>query len=258
MEIIVVDDEINSLHMFLDHIIGKENIKYSFFKDDVPSILAYVKNNDVSGAFLDINMPNIGGFDLSSKIIKLVPNIKIVFITGLNITLDDVPKEIKKNVLGIIYKPVNQIELDKYIVKMNDKVSILKVKTFNGFDCFINNRLVMFSSNKSKELFAYLIVNRGKSVSMDMAITALWPDKNIDKAKISYRDAVWRLRQTLDEISFPCVVFSRAMLSLNLNNIECDYYDVIDGKERFNEDDQFLPSYEWSLSYENEMYFLKK
>ena len=34
----------------------------------------------------------------------------------------------------------------------------------------------------------------GKSLSMDKAITYLYPDKDYDLAKISYRDIIWKLR----------------------------------------------------------------
>ena len=40
---------------------------------------------------------------------------------------------------------------------------------------------------------------------MEQAITALWPDKPLEKSKILYRDAVWRLRQTLKENEFTVV-----------------------------------------------------
>ena len=257
MKIIVVDDEIGSLHTFLDQIIARRDIECKFFKDDLEIVFDYLKNNVVDGAFLDINMPNINGVEFAKKIVESYPKIKIVFVTGTNFTNNNLPKELEKSVIGIIYKPVNKISLDNYFVKMMNIKPKLKVITFGSFDCFINGHLVKFSSSKSKELFALLIVMNGKSLTMDQAITYLWPDKELDKAKISYRDAVWRLRSTLEEIDFPCVTFSRALLSLNKENIECDYYDLLEGKEVFY-NGEFLTSYDWSLQYENEIeYFLQ-
>lgn len=48
----------------------------------------------------------------------------------------------------------------------------------------LNDRIVRFSSNKSMELFALLLVYKGKNLSMSDAITQLWPDYDLDKAKI--------------------------------------------------------------------------
>ncbi len=257
MKLIVVDDEILSLHLFLDQIINNDNVEYKFFKDDLNLILNYVKNNDVDGAFLDIKMPNISGEDLAQELIKISPDIRICFITGLNITIDDLPEKIRKNVVGLIYKPVSLMELEAHINLIKNQTSVMVVKTFGSFDCFYNSRLVKFSSSKSKELLALLVVHRGKSLTMEQVITFLWPDKQIDKAKILYRDAVWRLRQTLQEIDFNCVNFSRASLSLNTKNIKCDYYDLLDKKSK-HFPGEFLISYEWSIPFENELEYLNE
>lgn len=255
MKIIVVDDEINSLHLFLDQIIANDDVEYKFFKDDPSLVLSYVKNNSVDGAFLDINMPNISGIELAKKILDISKKIKICFITGLNVTVDNLDESIKNNVLGIIYKPVSVLKLEHFISLMRNESSLIEVKTFGTFDCFVNGRLVKFTSSKAKELFALLVVNRGKSITMEQVITYLWPDKQIDKAKILYRDAVWRLRNTLQENSIDCVEFSRASLALKNKNIRCDYYDLLDGKDVYYPG-EFLLSYEWSLPYESEIDYL--
>ena len=61
MRVIIVDDEIKALQLFLSQIVDI-NLEYRFFKDDKNTILDFVKKNETSGAFLDINMPNINGF----------------------------------------------------------------------------------------------------------------------------------------------------------------------------------------------------
>ncbi len=255
MKILVVDDEVNALHLFLDEVISDTEFEYKFLKDDEEAILNYVKNNQVIGAFLDIKMPNIYGPELAKKLIAINKDIRITFVTGLNFSFNSLPNEIKNNVLGIIYKPINSIELSNYLLKIANIKPVLKVRMFGHFDCFLNNSLVHFSSNKSKELFALLLALNGKSLTMEQAITNLWPDKDIDKAKILYRDAVWRLRSTLQEIGFECVNFQRALLTLNKENIECDYYDLLNGKDVFY-NDEFLVPYEWSISFENEIDYL--
>lgn len=91
-----------------------------------------------------------------------------------------------------------------------------------------------------------LIALVGNSLTMSQAITYLWPNKDNEKAKILYRDAVWRLRETLEEIRFPCVNFGRAILTLDKSNIKCDYYDYLSKKRRLKDSDIFLISYDWA------------
>ena len=256
MRIIIVDDEIKALQLFLSQIVDID-LEYRFFKDDKNAILDFIKKNEVSGVFLDVNMPNINGVELAKKIVKLDNQIKIVFVTGTNIKMSDMPVEIAANVLDIIYKPFTTDDIEKDLRIISKKKPILTAKMFGSFDCFINNHIVQFTSSKSKELFALLLALNGKSLTMSQAITYLWPDKDVDKAKILYRDAVWRLRSVLEDISFNCVDFQRALLVLDKSNIKCDYYDFLEGKKKI-ADETFLSSYEWSMEFENEIYMLSK
>ncbi len=246
MKIIIVDDEIAALHLFLDKIINKTDITYQFFKDDMNSIIEYVKNNDVSLAFLDIYMPNINGIDVARNLIKVNPNIKIVFVTGFIVKNEEL-EDIKDNVIGIINKPIKEVELEKYLYEIAKVEKKLVVNMYGSFDCFINGRVVSFSSAKSKELFALLLALNGKSLDMNLAITYLWPDKEIEKAKILYRDAVWRLRHTLKEIDFNCVIFARALLQLNKEGIDCDYWNDINNNIK--SDKILLISYDWASDF---------
>ena len=257
MKTIVVDDETNALHVFLDSVMWDLKREYRFFKDDKEAILSYVKENDVDGAFLDIGMPRINGIDLAKELLKIKPNMKIAFVTGMSKSMEDLPEDIRPSVVGFIYKPINQNDFEKVAALLESRKQILEVRTFGTFDCFLNGRLVHFSSAKSKELFALLIVYEGKTVTMDQAIAALWPDKDRDKAKILYRDAVWRLRQTLNEIGYPCVEFGRAVLSADVSDIDCDYYDLINGKG-MPYGGEFLPSYDWSMEYQSIIDYVKK
>lgn len=256
MRVIIVDDEIKALQLFLSQIVDI-NLEYRFFKDDSDAILEFVKKNEISGAFLDINMPNINGIELARSLTRLDKNIKIVFVTGTNIKMEDVPEDIADNVIDIIYKPFTTDIIEKDLRIISRKKPTLKVTMFGSFDCFINNHIVSFTSAKSKELFALLIALNGKSLTMNQAITFLWPDKDLEKAKILYRDAVWRLRSTLEEIQFPCIDFQRALLVLDKTNIKCDYYDFLEGRKKI-APETFLISYDWSMDFESEIYHINE
>ena len=248
MKIIIVDDEIISLQLFLTQIINNNKVEYKFFKDNEDEILKYIHDNKIDACFLDINMPNINGIELAKRIINHNPDMKIIFVTGLSTTINDLDDILKPNTLGFIYKPYDYNDIKHYINIIGNTLVKLEVTMFNSFDCFINGNVVNFSSSKSKELFALLLTYDGKILEMNDAISQLWPDKDIEKSKKLYRDAVWRLRKTLDEIKFNCVTFKRGELILNKNNIECDYWDYLKGnKSKYNE--LFCKSYDWAIDY---------
>jgi len=248
INVIIVDDETTSLQLFLSQIVDKHEINYHFFHDSLEEIRNFVLANSIEAAFLDIKMPTINGIDLAQDLININSNIKIVFITGLNLTMEDLPSKIVNNVIGFMYKPFAGTVLTKYLNKISDKHSRLDVSMFDSFTCFVDGKPVKFSSSKSEELFALLLTYAGKVLTMSDAIYHLWPDKDIDKAKILYRDAVWRLRKTLNDYNFNCVDFQKAHLLLKTNNISCDYWDYIKGlNDNFAGD--FLSSYDWSNDY---------
>ena len=134
------------------------------------------------------------------------------------------------------------------LLEIADRTRQMTVKTFGSFDCFIDSRVVRFSSSKSKELFALIVAYNGKTLTMNDAISQIWPDTDVEKSKKLYRDAVWRLRKTLSELNFDCVDFRRACLILNKSNICCDFWDYIARKNK-DYSGEFMKNYDWSISY---------
>lgn len=247
MKIIIVDDELRALQLFLIDLIGLD-LEYKFFKDDETAVMKYVIAEKPEAAFLDINMPGINGINLASELIAAKPSIKIVFTTGLNLSEKDLPPEVALNTLGFLYKPYDNNKLLYLLSEIADKARKMTVKTFGSFDCFIDDRIVRFSSSKSKELFALLIAYNGKILTMNDAISQIWPDVDLDKSKVLYRDAVWRLRKTFSELHFECIDFKRACLVLNKTNIVCDYWNYISELSQ-DYNGEFLKNYDWSIPY---------
>lgn len=128
----------------------------------------------------------------------------------------------------------------------------MKVTCFHTFDCYLGDLHLDFPSKKSKEFFALLIILRGKALSMDKAITYLWPEKDIDLAKRSYRDVIYKLRKFFGDMGYGGVIFKRAETILNVNSVTCDYYALIDGKGEY-DGTPLMPEYDWSFDFENNL-----
>ena len=256
MKIIIVDDEISALQDFLKQVILQDGVEYQFFGDNPEAILSYMETHPIDGAFLDVRMPRINGFDLAQRILAVSPSAKIAFFTGLSIKMEDIPEAIRDHVVAILYKPYGIEDLEYALHKIGSAHPKMHVMMFGPFDCFINGRPIVFSSTKSKELFAFLLANRGKTVTMNAALEALWGDRDVDRAKKLYRDAVWRLRETLNAVNFNCVEFGRAVLNVDLTDIECDYYHYLKHPDAIYYGGDFLPAYEWSAPMQDELDFI--
>ena len=253
MEIIIIDDEIVALQYFLKEIVNLDHdINYKFFSNDTTKIFSYLKTHNVEVAFLDINMPNINGFEIAERINLFYPNIQFIFITGLDIDISSLPPKIRNNTIGILNKPYSTNSLNKIFNKLKNIAPVMEVKALGTFDVFIKGKPIIFSSSKSKELFALLIMLNGKTLSMELALSYLWPNKEVDKAKILYRDSVWRLRAVLKDYEFECVDFQRALIILNKTNIKCDYWDYLNGSEIPGIEQGFCNNYSWADKFNNQ------
>ncbi len=126
----------------------------------------------------------------------------------------------------------------------------MEVSCFNSFDCFYKGSRVNFPSKKSKEFFALLVSLNGKALTMEKAITYLYPDKDIELAKRSYRDIVYKLRRYFQIIKFNGVTFKRAETILDISYINCDYLDVINKKKKY-DSSSLMPEYDWSIELES-------
>lgn len=249
---IVCDDELDSIYSVMKVLIDKTNISISVFNENPEEIIKAIKDNHYDAAFLDYYMPKINGLDLARKLIEADNNIKILFISGYNYEKEQIVNELKDNLLGFLDKPVSEHDMISVLNKLKE-INIC-IKTFGSFDLIVDNKPILFPSKKSKELLALLVDRNGKTVSMEEVICALWPDVDIEKSKILYRDSVWKLRKTLkDNGILNLVNFNRALLNIN-KIIKCDYRDYLDNK---NDDFVFdyMNNYEWSLDTQ---YYLSK
>lgn len=130
------------------------------------------------------------------------------------------------------------------------KSHLMRVSCFHCFDCYYDDKHIDFPSKKAKEYFALLVILKGKSLTMEKAITYLWPDKDVEKSKESYRNVIMKLRQYFKSINYNAITYKRGETFLDISNLQCDYYDVIDGKKEY-DGSPLLPEYEWSLDFEN-------
>jgi len=116
---IIVDDEAKAIKN-LEKKIGTlypEFIHQGSFKKPNEA-LNFLNKNKVDLVFLDIEMPNLSGFDLLSKVEN--PDFEIIFVTAYNQYAIDA---IRHAAIGYIVKPIDSDELKESIEKAQDNIS---------------------------------------------------------------------------------------------------------------------------------------
>ena len=243
---IAVDDEPLMLGALLAAIKASPDISQVFSFSGCDEALAFVKENSIDIAFLDINMRGMGGLALAEKILAASPDCKIVFCTGYE---EYAVPAFKLHASGYLMKPVSaedvQTEIDN-IKGIRQREKPLTVKCFGTFEVYSRGEKLTFKRTKTKELFAFLVDRKGAGVSVAEIGVALW-ENDKEQKNHNYIHQLFRdLRKTLEAIGVGDI-FERNnyLYSVNPEKIECDYYSYLKmGKPEFI--GEYMSQYSWA------------
>lgn len=247
MKLIMLDDEVAALNNFLQMVVDT-GFECRLFKNEPSAALECVANEKIDVAVLDVRMPKIDGITLAEKMIEIDNNIKIIIISAYSQNEKEIERRLGKNLIDILYKPYDAADFNKALSSITPDPDIF-IKTFNGFDLFVNGKAVRFSSAKAKELLALLTDANGSYVQMETAVDNLWQNKDYEHGKNLYRDAVCRLRLTLQQNGIARLVrFERGRAVIDTERASCDYWNILKNGGVFMA--RYLPQYEWAVDTE--------
>lgn len=247
---ILVDDELSSMRQFeLES--GKRDIELVATFSQSPQALFYAQSHPVDCALLDIRMPDIDGITLGRKLREINQNIILIYISAHEKYLRDAMLGVKADYF--VLKPYRMeevtdvLERARYLSgRMRKRVT---VRTFGSFEVFIDGELVTFTNQKAKELLAICIDYEGGEVSMKKAVDLLWEGRDYDdRVKCLYRKAAVYLKVLFKTYGIDSVfVTARGSCHVNRWAVQCDYYEVLDGKNIRETlfDDKYMTNYSW-------------
>lgn len=261
MKVIYVDDERSAHINFYYDLKDKMEIDHVEFFYTADDALAYVKDNYVDLAFLDMDLAGeLDGVKLGKQIRDIKPNIEIAFVTGH----DEFAREAFR-VGGRAYltKPYTKDELDDTIDIMrkltqahhNDNSTQSRyqedvfIKTFGNFDVFLKNKPLKCKNAKAKELLAFLVDQRGGTVNNAQVFMALWENQEYTNSTSTYvRRTVRALREELECYGIGDIfVSNRNCYCIDVNRFVCDFYKLMDEDElmvdRYN--GEYMTQYYW-------------
>ena len=229
MKIIAVDDEKIALQGLISSIQKAEpNAQVYGFRYASDAIEQMAKDPcDV--AFLDIEMKEMDGVTVAKKLKEFNPNVNIIFATGFGSYRD---AAFDLHASGYLIKPITaesvRIELDnlRRPVPVTKK---LRAVTFGNFQILYGEEPIKFKYQKTMELLAYLIDRRGSMCSNTELMSILFEN---DTHLKYYNQLRLDLINTLKALGCESAIMqSRGMLGVSIGELECDYYDYLNGKE---------------------------
>lgn len=233
MYILAVDDERPALRMLeraiLEAVPGCMLTSFSSTED----ALAHAKKNPVDVAFLDIKMPCLNGVSLAGEIKQAHPKVNIIFITGHK---DYALDAFALHASGFLQKPVSSAAVASEMANLRFSASAsgvkrAHIKTFGNFDIFIDNIPIVFKRSKAKEILAYLVDRNGATVTNKELANILWGETEYSRSVQKHLQIlITELLRALQEKGAGDIILrQRNSLSVVVANVDCDYYDFLDG-----------------------------
>lgn len=214
MKAIIVDDERLALKKLeslltepIDQDIHFEEIRT--FQDPQRAIEA-ARDETFHLAFLDIEMPEINGFELAERLLLVQPHLHIVFVTAYQ---EYAVKAFELNALDYLLKPVHVRRLTMTMQRIAKSIATVPTEqsgTSQGMICCLQNlhyidqkgevQFFPWKTLKAQELFAYLVLNRNKPVSKQTLIDILWPEYDNTRSTTQLHTAIYQIRKMIKNL----------------------------------------------------------
>ncbi len=240
MRVIIVDDEELMLMIFKEMLSIFPGIEILGMFQNARDAFAFLIENRVEMAFIDINMPEESGLELAKSISSHNIETDVVFITA---SKEHALEAFDVNAFDYVIKPIIQSRLEHTIKKAFDKQKIMEANNYNkinqnisiyclgGLD--IRNRnfeKIKWISNKCEEVFFYLLLKQGRAVSRHEMLEEIFCGMAPKNAETYLNTTIYQLRKSLEPHGLKAAVISYAEgYSLELKGV---YIDSIDFERR--------------------------
>ena len=235
MKMLIVDDEpaaIRSLERVIKKVLpDAEVISTDVAEDAIP----LVRENEISVAFLDVEMPDLDGLTLAKEVKNISPVTNVVFVTAYSKYAMEAFGQYPS---GYLLKPVTAETLKEALTHLRNPLPKysdgLYARCFGNFEVFFNGEPLKFKRSQSKEVLAYLVDRKGASVSSDELCSILWEDSDMTpEQQRNYFYHVFRdLRKSLEEVGCEdLLIGSRGTYAIVPEKLRCDYYLYEAGEE---------------------------
>lgn len=225
--------------------------------------LDWLNSNPVDLALLDIDMPDMNGLELAIRIKDRSPDAAVIFLTGYAQYAVDA---FMLHASGYLLKPVSKEQLAaeiRYVFSLKRKTlsadKRVSVRTFGGFEVYVDDRQIKFHMAKCKELLAYLVDRQGCSVTRPELSAILWEDRIYDRRQQKRLDVYIRsLRDTLAEYGIERILeMRRGTLRVVPEEFDCDAYRFFAGDpDAVNAyRGEYMSAYSWASITEGVMFW---
>ena len=228
MKILAVDDEKIALQGLLTSIQRAAPLAEIHGFRHTGEAIAHMESDPCDVVFLDIEMKGMSGVEVAKKLKAINPDVNIIFATGFGSYREEA---FDLHASGYLTKPITEESVKWELENLRRPVisqKPLRILTFGNFEVLCNGAPLKFKYQKTKEMLAYLVDRKGAMCSTEEIIAILFDD---DDHKAYYQRIRADLLTTFAGINCDkCIMHQKGRLGLAVQEIDCDYYDYLNGK----------------------------
>ena len=214
--------------------------------------LAAARETVVDVALLEVDLMELDGLDLGEYLKEMHPMVNLIYVTE---DREKCYEALTLHASGYVLKPATEATMRREFDDLRHP-SVQKgrkrvfAQTFGNFELFVDDHPVEFKYNRTKEIVALLINNRGAQTTNGEIIGSLWEDDGDPEKKTSYLSNLRQdLQNTFKKLQITdIIVKQRGSLGIAVNRIECDLYDWLDKKQdsKYHYLGDYMNQYSWA------------
>lgn len=234
VNILLVDDEfpaLCNLKEIVEDLMPNANI---FAFDNYVEAYETAKENTISIAILDVEMPGINGVELGKRLKEINREINIIFATAYNEYAFDATQLFNS---GYVLKPISKKDIQDQFNNLRYPLAMVErklvIRCFGLFEVYYKGRPVQFERQKSKEMLAYLVDRQGARATVGELSSVLYENCDDEqKNRQNLYSAWYSLKRALKSIDFEEVlIHSQNAYAIDASKVDCDYYKYLQRDE---------------------------
>ena len=236
MKILIADDEMMMLEETKESVLAASPESEITCVDNYVDALKAVEETAFDIACLDIEMPGMNGLELAKRIKDKCADINIIFVTAYS---EYALQAHEIYCSGYLLKPIRKSAVEKAFANLRHPVveekkdQKLYIQCFGKFEVFLGNKALKFKRDRAKEIFAYLINQRGTPATIQEICNALWEDEADTKKKDYVRVLMGDLRKALKKANATdLLIAEKNRYSIDVEKADCDFYQFLKGDIR--------------------------
>jgi len=224
---IIVDDEPLMVRKFVRLAKNISDLDVVGHFTDAENAIAFSRDNEIEAAFLDVEMPDMDGFELAHRLKEIRSDVLIVPVTAYESYI------FEANRVGVDYyvvKPYTTEVLEKMMGRLRliagRQGKSIYIQTFGRFVVKKDGKPVPLTG-KAKEILALVVTRCGKEIGNEEIYSTIWEDRPCDNESMGvYYNALRRLRNSLEKYGLNDLLISTARGQMaNTDLFDCDFYE---------------------------------